>query len=575
MMLIVPGFFRARTGLLVEALNRPHTLEGATALSLMGREIALAAGVSLFGSMVMGKEDEWFNAAKEGPASSRFMNIFGDGFRISTMPNNAGLKIFAGLIEGGPYGDVDNPLDRLKILETAMESRMSPVASSVYSMWKMEDFLGRKYRNNWQALLDQTKIITPIFVEQMIEGATENGFGGSDFAVQSVSEFFGRTYVPQPVEERLDEKVKKYLPQEYEQGVRWDSLLPSQKEAIRLAAGTEISDLETERESEILARQDDIGLVRSQVMGRIGNLQQTMYKENLTIDGVTTSMEAWDDAARTGQISKEEWAERYNKYKEIQSGRYDELSRNLELLGGKSLEEVKEERKKKEDNQGLVWIAMAEMGNLNIDDFKEEKYITASDGSNYTVQVINHEKYDKARDGVLAGYDEKVKAEALARMDAYTSPYERIYNKAKDELDGYFSINKYLGYGVPESDSIDRYRRVMDDTIKTIRSYGLTDKEADSKSIRSGLVLSLVKQGHISSRKEAELALAAYNMESDQDFEDRATNPMRPAWVINHPDMAEFYPWTAGDVPTQLKQLLAPEVRPQVDLSLLKESPFE
>lgn len=566
---IVPGFFRARAGLVVQSLNKPHTAEGLLAQSVIARELMWSAGISAGLSFMFGEGDRWMKEAQD-PRSSRWLSVALADSNINLIPSPSALRTMVRALGG--YSDIKSPEQRFRAFLGASQGRMSPMVSALYNIYQKEDYLGRTYSDNWDAIINESLTLTPIFMEQIIEGWSDAQGDPKKLATMAITEFMGRTWYPQRAMEQLDEFTEKVIP-----GWGWQALSPEMKDVVRASYPEQVAKLEDRADAEWTEKQTEVERNKTQAFDLMGQIPEMAYDTVLHVNGVPMSQAEADHLALTGVMPWPEWMERFNAYQAHERGMYDDAERNInEIYGGKSMDEVREEKLEelKEGAAPDVFIAMRELKLINPEDFTNQELVMGPDGRNVAIDVIDYDAMDKAKTTYLSRYSDDVQQEVKARLDAKLKPAERMFRRAQDDLDEYMDLNKYRQLNEDQGEMVDRYRQLMGQTIDTLRSMGVDAEAASGRNVRATFVKALVLQGLIATQEQASLAAIAYEMESNNDFAKLMENPQRAAYVLTHPNMVQFFDWLASDVPRRLTPALPSGVRPEIDLGILRGEQF-
>jgi hypothetical protein len=563
-MLIVPGFARARAGLIVTALNKPHTIEGMMSASVLSRELLYAASASYMMSHLSGTTDLWNGT---DPRKFDWLAAKLPGGQTLTLIPSPSIIRGAMRLAGG-FDNIESVKERATALQSLTRGRLSPLAGAAWNMYKGEDFLGRKYENNFDAMLDNVQIFTPIVAEQMIGAATEEGTSFREMlTAQFPAELLGRSYVPAFASDKLD-RILDQTHQNIANGRPWFQLTTEDKTLIRMV-DPRIKPLEEELEKELATREDDVETVQRQVFDQMESLHETIFTTPMDINGTVTTQAQDDQLLRDGQMTGTQWIERYKARLANERNQMDSLQGILiTAFDGKPFEEIRAEATKRhKEHMSPSVLAMREVKALNPEHFRKTRHITMDDGTQVPVEITDWDEYNAAKAEVLARYSDEDATLAENMLQAELSPTERAYREAQDEFSTYLDIAKYMGYDVSQSNQIDRFRKILRDTVTATRSYGISDLEG--KRIMASVVR-LMAQSKMLDRNMLNLALAAYELETARD-PTVIENPARAAYIITHPGMTAFYDFLASEVPATFKQLLPSNVAPQVDLAAINE----
>ncbi len=585
-LLIVPGFFRARSGLIATALSRPHTLEGIMSSSIMARELAFSATASYTVSMLFGKEDEWFENFQKGPqaGATQWLAALGPDFSVSTMPNAAPLTAFSRLLTGGQTfsdmasGEWDrfiDPLARMRSLTTAWESRMSPMTSGIYQAIKGEDFLGRRYDSNYENILAQAQIFSPIFVEQAISSVRESGGNINQIGVQSFTEFLGRSYRPKSPLQHLNDITEGTFP-----GEEWRALDSAQKDALRMS-DPEVEEWETKFHAELAERDSDVERVQGSILDSIGNIPETMMKRPVTIGGTRSSQEEDDVLYQAGALPADEWLTRFQARQKMVGAEYDLYDNVLvENFGAESFEEFMEKKDEEfgDKERADTWALMRSLSKLNLEDEAYQKVVlvTTNDGQKYPLTVLDYDAFAIAETALYEAYPQDVQDEVRYRLRVNDSPARTDYRLSNEQLDGFLQIPKYSGMSIEDGEQMDGYRITMAEAVRKIRSLGIDSKNLKADDIRSILLRDLVKYGMIQTERDVQIALLAWELETSSNLAEEVENPARIRYALDNQEMIAFYPWTRSVIPSDIQGFLNENIRPSINTERLTnpDNPF-
>lgn len=584
LILIVPGFFRARAGLLAQSIGRPGSLEGVLAGSIMARELAFAATIGYVGSMLMGEEDKFIDNLKKGPQSgSRWLSVEGDNFSISTIPNASALALFSKFVDdtkdysknigtfvvsGGEEGSLD-PFESYQSFQMALEGRLSPIASSTYNAFKRKDFRGRRYKNVKDFIIDNATIMAPIFLEQTIEGIREEGRLNP---TRTLAEFVGRNYRRKSTIEEINDYVKMYFPNEYAQGARWEnkSLTGQMKDTIRMAS-PEVTALESDWHEQLAQRQSDVQLKRGELFDLMENFDESFYETPQAIDGIFSSQEDDDHAVALGQMTREMWRERYEERQNVKSSELDSLNEvSVELFGGKTFaEQLAEYENEHGDVPKGIYLLRMQLNRLDPEEFRKDHLVTLKDGTQTLVGVLDYDAYDAAKEELIKSFPAPVQDRYRRTENVFKSQVEQEYERAKRALDIFMGMPKYKTATVEDSDRIDEFRNILGQAMTTISSQGIELDTETRQVMRVGIIKQLTEAGLIRSELDINLAIKAVELESSTEAEEEFLNVERMNYALNSPSMVAFFPWTVGRVPGIFKSLLPRGVAPEVDYTPL------
>ena len=225
-----------------------------------------------------------------------------------------------------------------------------------------------------------------------------------------------------------------------------------------------------------------------------------------------------------------------------------------------------------------VWLLHRELGLLDIEEeaYSKQVLVRLDSGGSYPIRVIDYDKFRLAEEAIYAQYPEDVQAEVRTQLEHGRSQVRRDYDTANAELDTYLQMPKYRSFSLEQGEQIDNYRTAMSQAISVLRSNGLAADVVAGKTVRTALLKSFINLKLIKTPEDVALAIAAWEMENDHTIEVLGLSQDRGVWAKTHPLMLQFYPWTAGTIPTPFKGSLPEGVAPEIDLQPFTnpEAPF-
>lgn len=558
--LMVPGFWRARLGLLTSAMTRPQSVEGQLALGQVMREFAFFASWAAMISMSTG------NAHKlnlHDPRKPDWLAAqFGD-FYIPIMPSSASsYRLVARLVGGmnNPSAQLKNPKkaaeQRLDAVRILLEGRMHPALQAVYEHINREDFLGNRLDTKQAQFLNYAQMLEPIFAEQMGEVVAANWKGdesdvltGKAIATQGLATFMSKNIIPISPIQHLDDYAAQLPDSQGRTGRRWFELGQHERSIAR-AAEPRVEDWEMAWDETQVSKRDTTEKRLDAIFDRFP-VVRTETKNTL---------EDLGDQLDVGAIDDEEFRDNFRLARSGQAERFGELE-ELMRINGHDPDKVFARRRENQDKVGVVDQAILDYNSVTFDDYVHEQTVETEFGS-VKVKKIDFDGYDDARENALSAYDEDVRRDAMDFIRREEPVIATRYREAQQDLDSYFTIPKYKGFDASESafiDSVSSYFEVIGDKVRQL-AFEQGVEAPQGAFIRMLAIRKLIQDGKITTKRQAQMAATAMIMKKNSNVKKALLNPERPAFVIAHPDLPLFYRFVANDVPDLLKDRLNPVV---------------
>ncbi len=538
-MLFVPGFWRARMGLLNAALTKPFSVEGQLAMSAVFREHAFWGALGAFVSWQTGQLDK-FNYTD--PRKADFLAMqFGDDW-VPTIPSAASsTRILARLVGG--MNDIKDPKERLRALQILVGGRMHPIVQGAYEASQGRDFLGNTLDGKWERFLNWGKQGVPIFAEQMTETVirdepkTRNDYLG--VAVKGLAEFMGKNIIPRNPLDYLDDDAGNTPGPNGEYGRRWLEL-GAVEQAERLGLDPSLEQHLIDYEEQQHDRSTSAKIRQSQRYDDFETIPEATNRELIK----------FGDQLDAGAIDDEDYRKFRRSAFDTQSGAFDRIEVAM-IRDGFDPEQAFERRREGKDKLGLVDQAVLDYRNVDFERF-------VSTDNPLHVEVVDFDGYDAARLNALSEYSAEVQQLALDHVRRNEPQIETRFRLATDSLDTYFNIPKYVGLTSREGALLDTILGSFAAASSRIRTEAEQQGVDPAKASQTRVLVAaqLLRTGHISTQRDRQILALALTVARKPAFKKAIVNPKRGQFVIANQDLSLFYGFTANDVPDEQKHLL-------------------
>ena len=543
--LFVPGFWRARLGLLNAALTKPFSVEGQLALSAVAREHAFWGALGAFVSWRTGNLDK-FNYTDPRRADFLAMQFGADW--VPTIPSAASsTRILARLIGG--MNDIKDPNERLRALQILVGGRLHPIVQSAYESMRGEDFLGNKLRGKQERFLNWAKQLQPIFAEQMQETIERDPpTSRSDFveiATKGLAEFMGKNIIPRNPLEHLDEAAGNKRGPNGELGRRWFELGPVEHGEL-LGQNPALEQHLADYEDNQLDRSSDKELRQT---ARFDFFEAAAQDTNIALSSLGEQLDG-------GVIDDDDFRDGRRKAFDVQSGAFQRTEDNM-LADGFDPEEAFEKRREGKDKLGLIDQAVLDYRNVKFEDFETAQVVPTPTGP-IEVTLPDFDGFDAARLAALSPYTPGVQADALAFIRQDEPQIETRFRKATQALDTYFATPKYTGMTAKEGALLDTFLGTFAEAGSRIRTQAGVQEVDPTTAIQTRILVTaqLLKTGQVKTDRERKILALALTIARKPELKTRIINPVKARIVLNNPDLSLFYGFTANDVPDEMRHLL-------------------
>lgn len=570
-LLIVPGFFRARAGLISQvsrSVRDPSSIEGWLAMRIIGREIfttQLVAG----GIAAMTGNGHRFLADRDSPDKWSKAAVWGipfgeDGEFLKIAPAAGAMQLYAGLAVAGANLD---PKALMEVVSRTARGRQNPALSLIADQIAQKDYWG----NNRTSVKDHTimaiQSVLPVWMSEMSTTIEDQVYqqGTVDpkaVAVDTAAEFLGLSHRPPDPYKDLNNRFR-----------AWQERKDPKTDPMDWQDAT--GDLKD------MARQGDPAIGQAEGVWFKDHARKATDREEfanglfnqskLQQDHLDAVQQADTRDALNGKLGFDKWATRHKDIQQSRAMDAEELRKNLILVGLDLKERGSEKLAQMQiDGKGpIVALALAEYKAVQIQPKKDARKIVMGDGTVIPdTNELDFKTFQAERDQVLSRYPQSVQDEVRALV-APKDPLEIRYKSAQDDLDAYFeNIPKYRQLSAPDGNYIDFIISSMRSVEKRVRQENIT---VPRRQIYLLALRKLVQGNKITTQRQVKLASAAYAFALDNEKRTMARNPLNLRFITQHPDLLRFFPWFRGEVPTGMWQYLPEDTRAQVDIESLQQ----
>lgn len=543
--LFVPGFWRARLGLLNSALTKPFAIEGQLALSAVAREHAFWGSLGAFISWRTGNLDK-FNATD--PRKADFLAMqFGDSW-VPTIPSAASsTRILARLIGG--MNDIKDPKERLRAVEILVGGRLHPIVQSAYESMRGRDFLGNSLQGKQERFLNWVKQLQPIFTEQLQETIQRDPpKSRSDFldlATKGLAEFMGKNIIPRNPLEHLDEAAGNKEGPDGAFGRRWFELGSVEQGALL----GEFPDLEQHLADFEESQHDRANTKELQQGERFDFFETAAQATNRELNNLGEQLDA-------GAIDDEDFRDDRRKAFDVQSGAFDRVEAEM-IRDGFDPEEAFEKRREGKDKLSLIDQAVLDYRTVKFEDFENTETVTTLTGP-IDITVPDFDAFDAARLRSLEPYTAAVQQAALEFIRRNEPRIEARFRTATNALDRYFEIPKYTGLTATEGALLDTILGAFSQAGQKIRLEAGQRGVDPTTATQTRLLIAqqLLRVGRIKTARDRQILALALIVARKPQIKKAIVSPAKAQFVINNQDLSLFYGFTANDVPDERRHLL-------------------
>lgn len=568
MLLIVPGFFRARAGLINQmsrAATKPTSVEGWLAMNVIAKELAytnvLGAGIA----SMNGNLDLWLEQRKD-PRRAEFWGVpVGDaaaGEFLKLAPSPAAMQLYIRMVGG--MGDIKDPKERAEVIKRWATGRENPALSLVLDQYNGRDFFGNERKSVKDRAIGGALGVVPIWMGELGQGIEDQVYQPGDFdykavATDTAAEFLGFSHrAPQPYEQ-LNNKFR-----------AWQARTSPNREPLDWEYATS--------ELKEIARNEEPSLVQAENVWAADRARKESDKSryaNVVFNQFDLQQKEFDEQqaedtqlALAGRLPFDKWIERHSDIGKVRSQAAEDLRATLMDIGI-DLEESSKRKLEAMQIQGrgpLVALALAEY--QSVEPGMRNRRVVLGDGTVTSVPELDFESFDRARQAVLARYPKSVQEQ----VEEITGPKDEMeikYRDSQKDLDAYFEdIPKYNSLSVDEGNFVDFLISTLRSVEKRVQQEGL---DYDRKRLYLQVLGGLAKQGKIGNRTQIGLASKAYAWALDGNERLKSRTPQNLRFLIDHPDLVRFFPWFRGEIPTRMWRYMPADTRAPVDVEGLQE----
>lgn len=593
-MSIVPGFFRAQAGMLTtstKAFTNPKNVEGWLALTGMAEEIVFAGALATGLAYATGNEDK-LNLTDMRRAD--WMAVpFGDSY-IPIIPRVAIPRVLARTIAEGFDAASGGGFDAGPAIQSFATGRMSPMLSALGSQFFEEDFLGRRYRDRKDRAFAGITSFMPIFVENLASDAREkvaqDGWGTvtptsplgtlTSVASQTPLQFMGKSVVPRPPIDKLNEIAKNYSSAETPDAPdrNWNELNAEEQETLKKNPSVQaaVNDWEYYRNRRASPKEQQV-----EAAFKIADEQTTLLRTQPVRfrDGKVLAMRDAYDLLLAGEIDGDKYRE-YLGEVNIQINRtMTDLDVSLKEKGF-DLNAKHEERVKRlrdifgDDAESTViqtQLAIWDSERITPEQFTNEVTVQTPNGE-VTFAETDWDRYQEAKDAVMQRYSPVVQANAAVVQDKWHDDGVDAYRDAAESRAEIEEMPRYRGLTNPQADKLDAMTKSFRDLRDQVRAkIGLPGTIAPlppgmGQALRVVALKSMVQTGFIKDRNAMKLATLAILMEEEPMVREVMRGPQQLQALIQNPEVIMFYPYLLSRIPVWLRGKLPSNLQPQFDV---------
>jgi hypothetical protein len=575
MTLIVPGFFRARAGLLGQTsrmLRNPSSVEGWLAMNIISREMMYTQMVGAGVSAMTGNLDKWLETRDNLNESTIFAAVIGeDGQSLKVAPSPGAQQLYLRLTNEmakmakesvGP--GKPSPEGLKEVAMRFAKGRQNPALAAIVEQYEGKDFFGRNRKDLRSRAVGAVAGLTPIWIGEAITGVENQMYSGDydmkALAAETAGEFLGYSYKPADPGTQLNNRFRAWQEQSGtlhgREPIDWWDSTSATKEAAK-EADPDIMHAEALWLRDKARKETDsdkfANVVFSSFEQKMGDLDVQQAQNTRLAEG--------------GGIDFEEWAERQKDLGKERASNAEDLRQDL-LEAGINLDERSKEKLEQMQIGGkgpLVALALAEYRAVEMP--MQDKDYTLDDGTSIIEQVPDFDKLDAEKAAVLARYPQSVQDE-VRDIEGPKDPMEIRWKQSHKSLDAYLGeIPKYTGMSVTEGQYVDFLISSMRAVEKRVRQEGIS---VTRKKLYLKVLGALAQQGKVD-RGKAAIAAKAYAWALDSDKRLVGRNPDNLRFLRDNSDMLLFFPWLRGDVPQKMWRFLPEEVRAQIDIGAIEE----
>jgi hypothetical protein len=565
-LLFVPGFFRARGGLInsvSKMLRNPNSPEGYLAASLLAREalfrMSFAASIAaITGTSDKFREeaDSWAALDPRKPGGILSGPLGANGGYMGLSWGNSAPKLYAQMIAGNRAGEFSlNPQDRLTAVTDFFNGRTNPVIGTVVDQVKGQDFLGNPVQTPRDRVVNALQAITPMFVANTIDTANQQdqtrGIDAASLLQQTAADFAGINLRQQNSNERLNQRFKAWQEQKFpgEQVTDWQTAPAALKQMAR-DEDKAIDGAEQDYISELARRVSESASQRDIIYNAWDERNAGFDNE---INRASSQLSA-------GQITPEQFKATYSS---LQEDRAD-LAQDMQAVLAKAGLQPKDEVGKLGSGGSQLAHLMAEYNAVKPQSMSRQQ---VTEGGVIPDNDIDWTRFKQERAAVLDKFSPELVAQFKATQQPDDPNVQRLQN-ARQVLDTYFDqMPKYRGLSNVEGKTLDAYKSVLNATASQFSDAGL---KVDRQTVYLQALRNMEAQGQISTPRQAQIAALAMKAALDPQFAASIRNLGAVQFLLQNQDVFNWYPWIESEVPSQFRRL-APQQPTDIEAIIQRE----
>jgi len=466
---IVPSYFRAQAGFITSAVTKPHNIQGWLATQGMARELMFAAAVSYGLSMMTGNAHRW-NWADVRRAD--WLAVQTSGGYVPIIPRLALPRLLARSVSSVIDSAMGEGLTLQYALESFVRGRFSTLAGGIAGQLLGQDFLGRKYTDNWDRAIQGALTFGPIFTENIVtearETTREKGWGEAwPRALKEMPlQYLGRNMVPTQPLEVLDEFSQSAY------GSDW--FAPETTEEMReklIQSNPAIAAAVGNYEYGRSRREGPMEAWRSNAFRDAEAKAEKIWQMPYMVDGEESSLEMDGIALMTGDPNYDGtwWRDRFSERGQLAAGVWDNLIDWMNS-GGYDWEKEREKGQKEfrevadyKNREHLVELCQIDWQAVSAEDYMETVEVETLEHGTLTFREIDYTAFRAAQEAAIQTYPADIRMEAEQRRNEKygRDPVVPRYRVAQEKREEIETIPRYSGMTVADCDKVDSMRSVM------------------------------------------------------------------------------------------------------------------
>lgn len=563
-LLFVPGFFRARGGLInsvSKMLRNPDSPEGYLAASLLAREALFRLGFAASVAEITGTSDQFrketdsWSTLDPRKSGGILSGPLGDGGYLGLSWGNAAPKLYAQLLAGSKPGAFNlSPQDRLGSIRDFFEGRTNPVIGAAVDQLRGQDFMGRPVQTPRDRMVAALGAVAPMFIANTVGEANEaehtGQFDPKTLGATTAAEFLGLN-VRQPLPSReLDAAFQRWQEQQFpgEPPASWRNAPSALKNMAREDQG--IANAEEAYTSELGRRVSEDASQRDIVY-------RAWDERNQGFDDAIAQASAQLSSGQTDPASFKA------TYSGLQEDRADLAADMRAVLAKAGVGERDEVGQLAGKGPALAHL-MAEYNAVKPQSISKRQ---VTEGGVIPDNDLDWRRFKQERNAVLAKYSPEVQAQ-FRQIQTPDDPNVQRLQAARETLDTYFDkLPKYRGLTNVEGKTLDAYKSVMNAAVAQYSDMGI---KVDKRTVYLKTLQDMERNGQIQNQRQAQIAALALRAATDSKFALGLRNLGAVQYLLQHADAFQWYPWLEAELPSKLTPLISQQA-PNAESILQRE----